>query len=640
MHCKSQLPNSIVWAIAWAAAVALLVLLAVATARAQNPVPPTAREAAASPAFASRLHPARRPARKKPWAPANARGRFASPQSPSCANRYSPDCGGGPPYDNGPINGTADAWTINFGFIVSDTFVLSGTPVNSFDLGVWEFPGDVVSSLQWSITSSPNGGTVYGSGTVSGSNLTDTFISTNQFGYDIDRISATGLNVNVTSGSTYWVNVFNASVPSGDPVFWDENSGKGCGGSDGKGANCPSQAVESAFGTIPSEAFDTNGGGSPPPRRPACFQPGGGLQVIHDFTQQEAGPNGLTSDKAGNFYGTTFGGGANNAGMAYEPSSKGQGWMFNPLYSLHGGANGSGPSPVIIGPDDALYGAASGGIQNCGGGYCGLVFSLRPAPTACLTALCSWTESVLYEPTGSLDASNPSGLAFDQTGNLYGTSESGGTKGEGAVFELTPSVGTWTEKILYNFTGASDGLGPLALLVGNEGNLYGALWRGGTFQLVPSGGGWEESIINGTSGTLAKDTDGNLYGLTVAYDNGPQAEVFMLSPSSGSWEFSVLYESPPTLGGGYNLSGPAIDAAGNVYVGIGYYFYDPNGYGTAWGEVMMRPPGGNFSNLWFSGLYGYVQFPTAGPLALDASSNVYGTTSNCGKYDHGTLWKV
>src|SRR5271165_568569 len=321
MHCKSQLPNSIVWAIAWAAAVALLVLLAVATARAQNPVPPTAREAAASPAFASRLHPARRPAREKPWAPANARGRFASPQSPSCANRYSPDCGGGPAYDNGPINGTTDAWTINFGYIVSDTFVLSGTPVTSFDLGVWEFQGDSVTSLDWSITSSPNGGTVYGSGTVSGSSLTDTFISTNQYGYNIHKISATGLNVNVTSGSTYWVNFFNASVPSGDPVFWDENSGAGC-----QSPGCPSQAYESAYGTIPSEAFDIGAGGYPPP---PCFESEENMQIIHDFNSKTDGGSpagGVVADAAGNAYGA-MSGGQTGYGFVYEIASKAQGWL-------------------------------------------------------------------------------------------------------------------------------------------------------------------------------------------------------------------------------------------------------------------------------------------------------------------------
>ena len=150
-------------------------------------------------------------------------------------------------YSNGPINGTTDAWTINFGYIVSDTFALTAefNTVTGFDFGVWEFPGDVLSSVDWSITSGENGGNVYGSGTASGVNLTDTFISSNQYAYNIDSISVTGLNVSLEPG-TYWLNLQNATVPSGDPVYWDENSGA-------------SQASESAVGSIPSEAFDIIG---------------------------------------------------------------------------------------------------------------------------------------------------------------------------------------------------------------------------------------------------------------------------------------------------------------------------------------------------------------------------------------------
>src|SRR5271165_3883570 len=163
-------------------------------------------------------------------------------------------------YDNGPINGTTDAWTINFGFLVSDSFVAQGSNVAGFSFSVWEFSGDVMNSVDWSINSEENSGTLYGSGTAqkgggaggtltdtfissenagtlygsgtakkgggAGGTLTDTFISSNQYGYDIDRITVTGLNVNgMTTGNRYWLTLQNAVVPSGNPVFWDENSG-------------------------------------------------------------------------------------------------------------------------------------------------------------------------------------------------------------------------------------------------------------------------------------------------------------------------------------------------------------------------------------------------------------------------------
>ena len=164
-------------------------------------------------------------------------------------------------YDNGPIYGGTDAWPFNSPYVVSDTFTLSSnSTVGGFELGTWEFPGDVLSSVDWSITSSENGGTVFGSGTVSGKNLTDQLYFVNQYGYDVDLVTATGLKVGLSSG-TYWLNLSNAVVPSGDPVYWDENSGVGC-----KSNGCPSKASEFDIGTIPSESFTINGtgGGSTP----------------------------------------------------------------------------------------------------------------------------------------------------------------------------------------------------------------------------------------------------------------------------------------------------------------------------------------------------------------------------------------
>jgi PEP-CTERM motif len=181
-------------------------------------------------------------------------------------------------YDNGPINGNTDAWTINYGFVVSDTFVAPypGYSFN-FQFGVWEVPYQVgpcalsvcgtsgpMLSVQWSITSGENSGKLFGSGTANGGNLTDQFISNNQYGYDIDLITVTTNGGGLTPGSIYWLNLQNANMLGGAPVYWDENSGKGC-----KSNGCPSMASENEVGTIPSEAFTIYTGDCSDGRRPS-----------------------------------------------------------------------------------------------------------------------------------------------------------------------------------------------------------------------------------------------------------------------------------------------------------------------------------------------------------------------------------
>jgi hypothetical protein len=150
-------------------------------------------------------------------------------------------------YSNGPINGQTDAWTINFGFIVPDSFTISTgpSPVTGLSFGAWLFPGDTLETVEVSITSEPFGGTTYFDQVVS-------FTASNCFlnNYSFDVCQETGsFNGPTLDNGTYWLNLQNAVVDTGDPVYWDENSGIGC---DSPG--CPSQAG-GGTGTIPSEAF-------------------------------------------------------------------------------------------------------------------------------------------------------------------------------------------------------------------------------------------------------------------------------------------------------------------------------------------------------------------------------------------------
>ena len=146
-------------------------------------------------------------------------------------------------WDNGPINGTVDAWTVNFGFVVSDTFTIGagGATVTGMSFGAWLFPGDQINTGEVEITSSEFGGTTYFDSFVT-FNITD--CNTNQLGYNVCTETANFGPISLNAG-TYWVSLQNFE-DVGDPLYWDENGG-------------PSQASQNSLGTIPSESFTMYG---------------------------------------------------------------------------------------------------------------------------------------------------------------------------------------------------------------------------------------------------------------------------------------------------------------------------------------------------------------------------------------------
>ncbi len=171
-------------------------------------------------------------------------------------------------YNNGPINGEVDGWMINLGFLTSDTFTIAdgGTTARGISFGAWLFPGDVLQTVDVTITSEPlNTGTTYFSGTVSFT-ASDCFMS--EFGFNICAETGYFVLSGLPAG-TYWVNLLNATVPSGDPVYWDENSGVGC-----ESQGCPSEAMNDAVGTIPSESFTMLGGTVIPTQTNLSISPG------------------------------------------------------------------------------------------------------------------------------------------------------------------------------------------------------------------------------------------------------------------------------------------------------------------------------------------------------------------------------
>ncbi len=151
-------------------------------------------------------------------------------------------------YDNGGTTGTADAWTINFGFAVTDSFTVgTSTSANGAEFIFWLSPGDTAPSVDLSIGTSAFGSDVANFTGLAATGTTN--LGSNQYGFTLEQDSYSFASTPLTAGTTYWVTLQNASVPSGDPVYWDENSG-------------PSQAQENTLGTVPSESFTILGGGT------------------------------------------------------------------------------------------------------------------------------------------------------------------------------------------------------------------------------------------------------------------------------------------------------------------------------------------------------------------------------------------
>jgi len=313
--------------------------------------------------------------------------------------------------------------------------------------------------------------------------------------------------------------------------------------------------------------------------------------VLYNFAGNADGQNpgaGLVLDHNGDLYGTTpLGGNPNgNSGIAYELTPAGDGqWTETVLYTFCPEAaclDGASPkSSLIFDGAGNLYGTTySGGASNAG-----VVFELSP------TTMGPWTEKVLYSFTvQAIGLAPQAGLIFDSFGDLYGTDPAGGTGkrcpgGCGFVYELTPSSdGEWQETTTYNFTGGGDGGTPFGGLISDShGNLYGTTSEGegktyGTvFQLSLGGNGqWTETTLHtfvntdgsGPRDAVALDRFGNIYGTTPLGGNARSCRdgcgtVFMLAPEgSGQYSETTLHYFTGSRGG-YDgaapLSGVLID---------------------------------------------------------------------------------
>ena len=213
--------------------------------------------------------------------------------------------------------------------------------------------------------------------------------------------------------------------------------------------------------------------------------PKGKYTVLHSFCAETncadgASPEaGLVFDQRGILYGTAYVGGANycsfgrgyGCGVLFKFTPKGK---YTVLYSFCAETNcADGVSPeagLVLDQKGNVYGTTVGGGEPRGGG---VVFKLTP----------EGRETVLYSfcwQDNCTDGTNPfAGVVFDQTGNMYGTTDRGGEHDAGVVFKLTPKG---KETVLFSFSGSADGANPVAgLIFDQKGNLYGTTQEGGDY---------------------------------------------------------------------------------------------------------------------------------------------------------------
>jgi len=320
-------------------------------------------------------------------------------------------------------------------------------------------------------------------------------------------------------------------------------------------------------------------------------------------------PGGLLRGPDGALYGLSASGGATGYGAVYRlqpPASPGAPWTESVLYSFTG-PTGNGQlgdfTTAVFGPNGALY-----GITKLGGAYnTGAIFELQPpaAPGG------PWIETDLCSFPGAY----PISLLFGSDGTLYGTA-SGGAYGQGMVFTLSPpqSPGLpWTEDAIYNFTGTIDGSGPISLIAGPNGVLYGTTALGGPynqgvfFQLSPPAkprAAWIETVLYNFSNGIPNSwlypilsfySGGVIYGVI---NNG--GTVIQLQPATrSSWTQTVLFSFPPN---GTVLSSQLILRHGNLYgatdtrTGLGalgpggdlFVLKKPAAPGGPWTEVSLH----------------------------------------------------
>ena len=202
-----------------------------------------------------------------------------------------------------------------------------------------------------------------------------------------------------------------------------------------------------------------------------------------------------------------------------------------------------------------------------------------------------WTESVIWNFSGQSEGGGPySGVICDSAGNLYGTTSYGGAHNLGTVYELSPTQSGWSATTLYSFTSNDNGNGSGGLVMDAHGDLFGItglFGAGAAYELTPNNGTWSFTLLQTFTGEFAAsfaaptfDSQGNLYGPLSNDGSDLDGEIFKLAPSGNQWIYTPFYEFGSGPGGAEPTGALIFDSSGNMY-GTSFVF-GPGGLGTVW----------------------------------------------------------
>jgi len=351
-------------------------------------------------------------------------------------------------------------------------------------------------------------------------------------------------------------------------------------------------------------------------------------------------------------FGTTQGQGSSD-GTVFELKQSGNSWTESTPVTFNGD-NGAYPGAGLIADSSGdLYGT-TGSASTYNGGT---AFELTPSGNG-------WTFQTIWSfgNTATHDGDYPDGdLLMDSTGAIYGTTVQGGTSNLGTVFKLTNSGGVWTESVLYNFAGGSDGQFPEAgLAMDSSGALYGTTYYGGgsgtcnvgcgtVFELTQSGGVWDETVLhafgNGTDGQfpaygpLLLANSGALYGTTGSGGTNDWGIAYELTPSNGKWKEKVLHNFGGGGGDGAGVGGGLIKGQSGTMFGTtelggandGGTVFELTNTNGSWTEGVVT----SFPNFTGDGFY-----PVADVAIDKKSGTLYGVTKQGGADGWGSVYQI